>query len=634
MVLRGADQVKRGEHRLAFHLRPCSRAQALLISIGGIPLAAIFCMGGAQALAQSLSSPDNGGEIRGVVIDSVSRQPISRALVYSPDNRFATLTNSEGRFEFVLPKADEGDDTGSASGAPVRGPSQFGGSNRPYSLMARKPSYLSDPNNPAPDLPAEELQNGALQDLTLTLLPESLIVGTVTLPTSEAPDNISLQIFRRQVQDGRTHWVAAGGTQSTSDGQFRFADLQAGTYKLLTQELLDRDPLNVDPLAVDPATFDSRGSLFGYPPVYYQNAPDFGSAGIIHLSAGQTQTANLTLVKKPYYRVKIPVIFPGNEATKNGVGVEVYANGHKGPGFRLGYNNQQRTIEGMLPNGTYTVAAKSYGQNAMTGLQTITIKGGSIDGPPIVLAPGGSIPVNVKEEFTSQNYNNTSSWSNGSFTVQFKGPRRYLSVTLEPVEDFGMKQSVMLRNPTAPGDEALVLAGAAAGSYWVKVNSQRGYPAAIRSGNLDLERQPLVVGVGGGANPIEITMRDDTAEISGTVEGITSPARRGGPASFAASFPVAFPRAGAYVFCIPLPDSGGQFREVPVNTDGSFDAQGLPPGAYRLLAFEHPQFELEYRNPEAMQAYDSKGPTVRVVSGQKERVTLQLISTGDSASEQ
>jgi hypothetical protein len=74
-------------------------------------------------------------------------------------------------------------------------------------------------------------------------------------------------------------------------------------------------------------------------------------------------------------------------------------------------------------------------------------------------------------------------------------------------------------------------------------------------------------------------------------------------------------------------------REIPVNPDGSFDALELPPGAYRLLAFDRPQPEFEYRNPEAIRAYDSKGPVVRVVGGQKEHVTLQLISTNGSASE-
>lgn len=181
----------------------------------------------------------------------------------------------------------------------------------------------------------------------------------------------------------------------------------------------------------------------------------------------------------------------------------------------------------------------------------------------------------------------------------------------------------------------MVIEGAPAGNYWVRVNSSRGYPASIRSGNLDLQHQPLVVGAGGTASPIEITMRDDTAEISGTVEGVTPTAR--GPVSAMAavqgwaSYTSSAGQAAAHIYCIPLADSSGQLTEIWVSPDGSFVSQGLPPGAYRLLAFDREQHELEYRNPEALRTYDSKGPVVRVVGGQKEHVQLQLISTSISA---
>jgi hypothetical protein len=53
-----------------------------------------------------------------------------------------------------------------------------------------------------------------------------------------------------------------------------------------------------------------------------------------------------------------------------------------------------------------------------------------------------------------------------------------------------------------------------------------------------------------------------------------------------------------------------------------------------MLAFDRAQPELEYRNPEAMRAYEAKGPVVRVVGGQKDRVTLQVISTSSFGNEQ
>ena len=565
---------------------------------------AVVCLLGTKSSAQSLpeNASDNSDSIRGVVVNSVTGGPIARALVTSPDDRLATITNSEGRFEFNLPKADKDD---SNANGPVTGRVQHGFSNRPY-LTARKPGFLPERNGGG-QIP----EIGAQQDLTLVLVPESIVVGTVTLPTSEAPDSITLQLFRRDVQDGRARWVPAGGAQSKSDGQFRFAELPAGTYKLLTSELMDRDPL----------VFDPRGQLFGYPPVYYQNAPDFGSASTIQLPAGETHNVILSLVKQPYYRVKVPVIGPAIDSPEIGVGVNVYAHGHKGPGFALGYNGTSHAIEGSLPNGTYTIEASSFGPKAMTGSQTIVVKGGPADGPAVSLALAASIAVNVKEEFTSP-VNMSSSWNMGGRTAAVKGPRRYLNVTLESADDFGQGRNASLRSPTGAEDDAMVIEGAPPGSYWVHVHSSHGYPSSIRSGNRDLLHQPLIVGSGGGASPIEITMRDDTAEISGTVEGITPPGGVG--AGSVASHPNA---GSAHIYCIPLPDSSGRFTDIWVQADGNFESVGLPPGSYRLLAFDRDQPELEYRNPEAMRVYDSKGLVIHLVGGQKERVQVQLIST-------
>lgn len=631
--------MKTGEHHVSLHvlrgkilLCSCPRVSRRTFQIATILLFSLIvaCL---TAAAQSTSDKTDTDTIHGIVINSVTQEPIARALVSSPDNRFATLTNSEGRFEFSVPKVDSAPESGSDSTTPVSDQIQSAIPNRPYMLMARKPGFLTDAKSQA-----QNLQNEALKDFTLTLTPESLIVGTVTLPTSEPPDNIMLQVYRRQVQDGRAHWFPVGGAQSTSDGQFRFADLPAGTYKLLTHELLDRDPLTVDPLTI-PRSNDPRGQLFGYPPVYYQSAPDFGSAATIQLATGQTQTVNLSLVKLPYYRVKVPVI----NAPDNGIAVSVYAHGRKGPGFSLGYNNADHAIEGMLPDGTYTIEASRFGPDGVTGLQTISIKGASIDGPSMTLVSNTSIPVIVKEEFTSADNQGSVTWSINGHSTVIKGPRRYLSVTLEPADDFRAGPQVSLRDPRR-SDDALVIEGAPAGSYWVRVNSSRGYPASIRSGNLDLQHQPLVVGAGGTASPIEITMRDDTAEISGTVEGVPSPAQgpvsaggaagAGGASGDARGWTFYAPlggQAAAHIYCIPLADSSGQFTEFWVTPDGSFVSQGLAPGAYRLLAFDREQHELEYRNPEALRTYDSKGPVVRVAGGQKEHVQLQLISTSISA---
>ena len=101
-------------------------------------------------------------------MNSVTHEAIGRALVFSPDNRFATMADSEGHFEFTFPVS-------SAAGAG----SEPGQPNRPDMLMARKPGFLEDRNR------ASNLSTAG-KELTISLTPEALIVGRVVLPSSDA----------------------------------------------------------------------------------------------------------------------------------------------------------------------------------------------------------------------------------------------------------------------------------------------------------------------------------------------------------------------------------------------------------------------------------------------------------------
>jgi len=562
------------------------------------------------------------------VVNAVTHEPIPRALVVSFDNRFATMTDSQGRFEFTFPRAEPPKATPPGSSEGTSGEVMEGNaedvsqlntvviqpseSNRPNGLSARKPSFLEDDNTE----PHLALALNA-KELTLSLVPEAILAGQVSLPTSEAPDSIQLQLYRLQIQDGRAHWIPAGNAASRSTGEFRFAELHAGTYKLLTRELLDRDPL----------TFDPRGQLFGYPPVYYQDAAGFDSATTIELSAGQTAEAHISLVKQPYYRVKIAV---ENMPPGFGTNVSVYSQGRSGPGYALGYNQSTQSIEGMLPNGTYTVEANcigQLGQAALSGMMTLNIKGAAVDGARLTLVPAGSVAINVKEEFGDKDPGGSTNFSDGKRSFVLRGPRRYLNVSLESADDFVFARSGMLRSPKGPDDEALAIDNVQPGRYWVRVQSSRGYVASVRAGTTDLLHEPLTVGAGGADTPIEITMRDDTATIDGKVEGVVPP-----PSSEAVLPPgpeesatVSLKSPPAHVYFIPLPDSGGEAAQISTAPDGTFSSQPLAPGEYRLLAFDREQRQLEYRNPQAMKSYGNMGPVVHVAGGQKEHVTLQLI---------
>jgi hypothetical protein len=541
-----------------------------------------------DSAAQTVQSDDQPAKISGAVINSLTKAPIGRALVFTSDNRLAVLTDSEGHFELALPK-----ESTEITGVTVFRSGGYENNGCSSWLQARKPGYLDC-------IPSQPGTSNS--DLTIALVPEALIHGRVTVGNSEPLSGTDVQLFYREVMDGLPRWVPRHDARTNSAGEFRFAELPAGDYKLLTRERADDDPVANTP-----------GRTFGYPPVFYPGAADFASAETIHVSAGDSVEADLAATRQSYYRVNIPV--------SNGdlsAGLNVTVRSQAGPGYSLGYNPVTKRINGFLPNGSFVVEATSFGPSLASGVVNLKVDGTAAEGPPMTLIPGGSIALDVKEHFTDTKWSGASSWNDGKRTYTMRGARAYLQAQLETADDSEPRSGAGLRPPTGPNDESFVLENVLPGRYWLRLNTGRGYIASARMGDVDLLRQPLVVMPGPSA-PIEVELRDDAAEIEGTVTGIE-------PGS---AFSSSGPRA--WIYCIPLPDSPGQFNESAVSGDGQFTIPMMAPGAYRILAFARPQNHLPYRDPEAMKIYENKGALVHLSAGQKLTVQVPLITDSDSA---
>jgi hypothetical protein len=572
-------------------------------------LLVVGCISAQQASAQGLQ-PDNGQHsVRGIVVNSVTHEPIGRALVSSSNNRFAMLTDSEGHFEFTLPKVDSENESGFAGdGQPLRMMSLVGAGTFPW-LMARKPGFLDDPNQ------GRQVEASPGSELTISLMPEALIQGRVLLSPTDPAFGVNVQIFSRQVQEGIPRWIPGISVQANSNGEFRFAELLPGSYKLVTHELMDNDPAATDP----------GGQLYGFPPVYHPSVTDFAAASTIQLTAGQTFHADISLVRQPYYPVRIPVL---NGDANSGMNITVSPQRRRSPGYSLGYNAEKQRIEGLLPNGSYLVEVATSGPNAASGAVNIAVAGVPVDGPGMTLTGNNSISVHVKEEFSATDWNGSGSTMVNGRTILLRGPRLYLQVIAEAADDFEQRGG-WIRPPTGPNDDSLVIENLASGRYWLRLSSSRGYVAAATMGGVDLLHEPFVV-AGGSSTPIEITMRDDNAEIEGTVAGITTGATAAGGQAYPSAYsgPTVWTQS-AFVYCVPLPDSPGQFLQLAASSDGKFEYGMVAPGTYRVMAFRNAQPNLAYRDPEAIRAYETKGEVVHLSAGQKVNIQLQIISGSD-----
>jgi len=582
-------------YRHQFFSRSLSARSCVLLLISVFTVAAAFGQG------SPIDEPKN--TIRGTVINELTQAPIPRALVYSGDNRYATMTDGEGHFEFTLlkPSHDSGTDVSSRVVAFVGpgSPAYNFQSNRDQTLMlfARKPGFLDDPRY------RHETLALTGNDVTIALLPEGLIKGRVTLSTGEPGTSVTVQLSYRQVVDGLPRWTSSSSARVHSSGEFRFSDLRPGSDKLSTLESIDNDPLTTIP----------GGQRYGFPPVYFPGVSDFNSATTIEVAAGSTAQVDLSLVRQPYYDVKIPVA--GSEI--NG-GVSLWVRGQRGPGYSLAYNNGRQRIEGMLPNGIYTIDARTFGANSISGSVSLKVAGGPAIGTAMTMVPSSSISFDVKEEFTETRTPISATWSDGQHSYSLRGARLYLQARAENADDAeGIQGGGSTPPPAGPNDDSVVIENLLPGRYWLRLTTSRGYVASATSGGVDVLHEPITVAAASSIS-VDVTMRDDGGKIEGTIPTIAQ-------SSASSDSPQSRLRPRVWVYCVPRSNNAGQLQILGVTGEGKFTSPALAPGDYLVLAFAEQQPFLPYRDAESMKAYESKGQPVHLSAGQTANVQVQVI---------
>ena len=291
------------------------------------------------------------------------------------------------------------------------------------------------------------------------------------------------------------------------------------------------------------------------------------------------------------------------------MGIRVYPLGSPGPGYSLAYNPGLQLIQGMLPDGNYTVQVESSGEHGSTGMVNFSVHGASVEGSALNLIPNGAITVNLREEFKSSESNFQEDTEENGEGQTPRAWRGFVHVSLTPIEEFAGESGAWSQPVDDSQQHALIIRNVSPGRYHVNVETGIGYAAEVVAGETDLLRQPLVVGLGGSNSPIEVTLRDDGAEVDGTFEGA---------------------QPSCFVYFLPVAGNGGQFRETFGGPDGTFRQEQLPPGTYHVLAFDREQEDLASASEETLRKFVSTEQLIEVAPGQKESLSVKVLS-GDGS---
>jgi hypothetical protein len=568
-------------------------------------------LGCASALASHAQAGDTVYRLHGTVVDGVTGKPIPRALVESGDQRLATMTGSDGKFAIDVsvppPSAPAKSPNPDARIALIGMGSRYGGS---LYVMAQKPGYIAS-NRQTPLALDDTLSS---TNVEIKLMPAAVITGHVSSINIDDAAGVQVTLLLHGEINGDRSWRQAGSQTTNAHGDFRFTNLRPGEYTLVTAQWQGDQPT-----PPRHAPISQR-----YPPTFYGDAHNLTGSTKFQLRYGDTTTAEFHLHLATFYSVTLPVTSTSPNMPVNAriVGEESFAN------YQFQYNRTEGIVEGALPGGDYSLMLSSIGSGAPPvrpgaapilqqntppqqsyALVPIHVTSEPVRTASITLAPPVTIQVHINPQFTKQDdaNNPASESSNPSF---FSGnpaqPRPFVQILLRSEDNGAAFNSRADANSTD-----LKIDNVQPGHYFVQAQPFRGYVASMTSGGVDLFQHQLVVNPSGIPEPIDITLRDDTGSLTGTVNFGNSPAP---PFTF---------------IVLVANDPAGRAPVGVARQDGKFSIGNVAPGNYLVLAFPNQPPQIASRDPEFMHHFDGKGPTVTIGPGQSQQVDVPLFDDAD-----
>lgn len=493
-----------------------------------VPLCLFLCLAAStraqvsSALPGSSSGPGDKYSLTGTVVDSITGEPIRRALVQIfVGDQLAVLTDSNGGFQF--------------DGLPA---SQTG-------ITARKPGFFSEQEISGGNSQQENVTIGPnTAPVTVKLVPGGVVYGHVSNAEGDAIEDMPVRLRYLRLIDGRKRWEQSRETTTDEQGAFRIANLMPGSYYLAT-----------GPRRQDFIYAAARHSTpaRGYPEVFYPAGNDLASATPLAVAPGQRVQADFLVKLENFYEVSGAVT-----GLVAGTGVNIMFSDQSGGNIPLPIPySVTGEFHARIPAGTYTLRAGAQDLSATLPLAVHS----DISGIHLVLHPVIAIPVIIQGATKPNTTTSVGTISFGHATALQQPVIVRLIATgasLQPSEYYAQLL----------GDEkhrTFALQNVEPGTYAVEVTPNvPAYVYSVRCGDADLLQEDLHVS-SAPPQPIEVVLRDDVATLNGTVTGA---------------------EVNAGIVLVPERSSARHIQTTYAGPNGQFQMGALVPGNYSVLAFD------------------------------------------------
>ena len=529
-----------------------------LYAIVGLPL--FWCFAVARQTTPELL------ELRGKVVNRVTGEPVSGALVQIPGQK-AQFTGPDGTFAFtdLLPGS--------------------------YSLSARKPGFFDELESLRPALTPRS--SGESEQVILKLTPEAIIYGEVKGEDGQPLEGVTVRALHGQVQNGQRQSIPAGNAVTDDQGSFRLAGLRPGRY------YLSFPLINNGSWSTTYRLRSRKNEERGYGVQFYPGVPDLKSATALEIRAGAQVHIAQTLSPQRLFDVEGVVHGADPESGFNLMLMNTEGDSVQND-VRINPKTGQFQIRG-VPTGAYllriTANMRPALRNTGSGLfaladeerQPLTAAlpvevHGDLSGLVVVLGTGASVGIQVRDE-TSDNTRANS--------------LHQVLLQMTPHEFPGSSSAIMM--PPAPGERRATsrFEGLAPDTYTVEARPNGPwYISSMRCGNEDLLRDDLTISPGATPPPIEVTLRDDGAQLTVNV-------MENGKTAI----------AGVLLFSPEYPRRSQFLGSAPSISTGN-----LAPGTYYVIATSGAE-NVEVRNPAAREPHLAHATEVTL--GPRANVTVE-----------
>ncbi len=548
---------------------------------------------------------------------STTGEPLRKvSLTLRPNGRrggnYATTSAPDGSFRF--PSVDQGN----------------------YALIGERTGYvretLSSPGGQTKVI--EVVSEKTTTGIELKLTPQSVIAGHIFDEDGDPLQFVNVEVWRYTYPRGRRQLTQAQNGSTNDLGEFRIANLSPGRYYVSATA---RRTVNLGGGRVGRGgrgfTVSAGGGRGGpsgpgepaepvedYVTTYFPNLTEPTGASPIELVAGsESRGIDIRLLKARYHRVAGSVAglpAPGSEGDANNAKGRARGKAADGGFIPVGpgrsgvilmmtpRSGQGRQIAGTpvdadgsfefaaVPPGSYTIVAQAPGpaQQRVAARVPVDVANGDVNNVSVRLQPPLAVSGKVTVEGTQP-------------TVRLASIRLNFTPEESGIGNPGQNGQTQLTEDgtfqtTLAAEAYIVEAGGLPDGYYLK---------SVKLAGREMPDAALDLNYGGGQ--IDVVLAPAAGDLTGMVQN-----SRGEPA--------------ASVQVTAVPASGSLRRDmnklVTTDASGNFTFHGLPPGEYKIFAWEEVEtnawMDRDYRQP-----FENRSASAKVEESTTPAVTLRLI---------